>query len=304
MYIFDFSCFVILCATLAVPSVSQTKIYRNDYKYNRKTDAFYKFHIEERRPWQAKDICKTEGASLMVPSSQADISQGHALFKEYPDIGPYAWIGSDGKSHDSVEEEALIEILSTDDNMHIDSDEEVLSRSGQVESYSRFHSLPFICKVEAKNAPYDSHCKVFGSDYVYYQSVGSCYKIPRIVFSWNQAYEECRAEGAHLVVLNSEAERDAVKNLTNTVPKVFGAKTSWFFFAGFRADKPVGNATRVFKTIFNQTLEEAGFAQWSPNEPNNYLSSEDCGTLFKNDGNLNDVDCSHEYAFVCEKEVQ
>lgn len=61
----------------------------------------------------------------------------------------------------------------------------------------------------------------------------------------------------------------------------------------------------VKKSVFclDQTLEEAGYAQWSPNEPNNYINTEFCGTIFKNDGNFNDVDCSHQYAFICEKEV-
>lgn len=91
--------------------------------------------------------------------------------------------------------------------------------------------------------------------YQYYQSVGSCYKIPRLVYSWNEAYSECRAQGAHLVVLNSVPEHDLVKNLTNTVPEVLGAKASWFFYAGFRADRPVGNATVIFKTIFSKYCE-------------------------------------------------
>jgi hypothetical protein len=46
-------------------------------------------------------------------------------------------------------------------------------------------------------------------DYIEKISVtGSCYKVPIIVYSWNEAYAECEAEGAHLVVLNSEAEHE------------------------------------------------------------------------------------------------
>lgn len=84
----------------------------------------------------------------------------------------------------------------------------------------------------------------------------SCYKIPRIAYTWSEAYSECQAESAHLVVLNSEAEREVVHNLTQTEAKLVGARASWFFFAGFRADQlPPGqpiNATRIFKTIFSK----------------------------------------------------
>lgn len=39
----------------------------------------------------------------------------------------------------------------------------VLSRRGDIEKVNCFQQLPFVCKVEAKNAPYDSHCDVLAS---------------------------------------------------------------------------------------------------------------------------------------------
>lgn len=58
------------------------------------------------------------------------------------------------------------------------------------------------------------------------------------------------------------------------------------------------------KLISDQTLEEAGYSQWSENEPNNYEGKEYCGSIFKNEGKYNDLECSHFYAFICEKEVR
>lgn len=49
-----------------------------------------------------------EGASLMVPTNEADIVQVHGMFKKYPDLGPYLWVASDGQDHESAEEPALI----------------------------------------------------------------------------------------------------------------------------------------------------------------------------------------------------
>lgn len=104
------------------------------------------------------------------------------------------------------------------------------------------------------------------------------------------------------MVVNSEAEHLAMKNLTAAAPKVRGAKASYFFFAGFRAQKPVGNETVVFKTIFNETLSQAGYEHWADNEPNN-SNGEYCGSIFLNDGKLNDLHCHDTFAFICEKEV-
>lgn len=37
-----------------------------------------------------------------------DIAQVHGMFKKYPDLGPFVWIAPDGRSHDLVEEPAII----------------------------------------------------------------------------------------------------------------------------------------------------------------------------------------------------
>ncbi|KAL4721252.1 hypothetical protein ACJJTC_005478 [Scirpophaga incertulas] len=135
------------------------------------------------------------------------------------------------------------------------------------------------------------------------RNVGSCYKIPKRAGTWNQAYAQCRADGGHLVVLNSQAEHDAVFALMNIEPKVENSQAWWYFYAGFRAENSEEGSPRVFKTIFNETLDEAGYGTWAENEPNNFMKHEDCGTLFKNDGKLNDALCNHLYGYICEKEV-
>ncbi|XP_047988860.1 uncharacterized protein LOC125228365 isoform X2 [Leguminivora glycinivorella] len=293
--------FVCVSALAAPPS--QTKVYRTDYTYSKHTDAFYKLHSEMRSTYKAREICETEGAKLMVPLQQ-DIVQLHGMLKRFPDLGEYVLVESDRESHDpagSSDEEPMIQL---DPEPYSPMSCEVVTRKGEIESTGCWRQAPFICKVDAASAPYDEHCGAYGKDYIPEKMVGSCYKIPKIVYSWNEALAECEAEGAHLVVLNSNAEHEVVKNIMNTALPVRGSKTSYFFFAGIRANHPTDGAPRVFRTITNQTLEEAGYFQWSDNEPNNYGNSEYCGSLFKNDGKYNDLDCSHEYAFICEKEAQ
>ncbi|CAB3228734.1 unnamed protein product [Arctia plantaginis] len=307
--------FTVLLSTVAPDNQSPrvTKRYRSDYVYNYETDAFYKLHIESRRSWQVKDVCKVEGALLMTPNSDHDLVQLHLMLKQYPDLGDYVWVANDGEAHESAEEQPIIDlnpatVRSVRWRIYDDNYCEVATRNGDVETMPCYRNFPFICKVKASDAAYDPRCGAYGKDYKCFDSVRSCYKIPHIVYTWSEAYSECQAEGAHLVVLNSETERAVVQNLTMIETQLKGARASWFFFAGFRADEPppgqATNATRVFKTVFNQTLEEAGYHTWSDNEPNNALGHEYCGSIFKNDGKLNDIDCTHLYAFICEKEFQ
>ncbi|CAH2240234.1 jg1792 [Pararge aegeria aegeria] len=288
---------------------SNSKQYRKDYVYNRKSDAFYKFHMEAVLFARTEEICALEGATLVVPRSDEDISQVHGMFKQYPDIGDLAWIGNDGNKHDSIEE---IPLINLDENVRTDipirgtlwAECDVIERTGETRRHICYRQLPFICKVDTKDAIEDKQCKVFGKGYRYYENVGSCYKIPELALEWNEAYAECHAEGSHLVVLNSELEHQVIYNITNQYHPVKNAWTSWSFYAGVRAEKKRDNSPIVFKTIFNQTLEEAGYSQWSENEPNNDQGHEYCVTIFKNDGKYNDIYCKDKYAFICENEVQ
>ncbi|XP_034840313.1 lymphocyte antigen 75-like [Maniola hyperantus] len=303
-------CIFFIITIFLVPSIS-SKQYRTDYVYNRKTDAFYKFHMETEHLFRAHEICDIEGASLMVPRTDEDISQAHALFKQYPDIGDRAWIGNDGNKHESAEEIPLINL----DEIHATTagyrwigsrwvESDVIKRDGAVQRAVSHQFLPFICKVDASDAVEDKQCKVFGKGYKYFENVGSCYMIPQTASPWNEAYAECRAQGAHLIVLNSELEHQVMYNYTNEEPPVTNSVANWFFFAGIRAEKKTDGSPVVFQTIFNQTLEEAGYSQWSENEPNNSHGREYCVSLFKNDAKYNDINCADKLGFICEKEVQ
>ncbi|XP_045785621.1 lymphocyte antigen 75-like [Maniola jurtina] len=297
--------------TIYLLPLTSSKQYRTDYVYNRKTDAFYKFHMEAVELPRAREVCAIEGASLMVPSSEDDISQAHGLFKQYPDIGDRAWIGNDGKKHESAEEIPLINL----DEIHATiggyrwmasywAESDVIKRDGEVQRSVSREWLPFICKVDASDVVEDKQCKVFGKGYKYFENVGSCYRIPQAAFPWNEAYAECRAQGAHLIVLNSELEHQVIHNYTNEEPPVTSSVADWFFFVGIRAEKKTDGSPVVFQTIFNQTLEEAGYSQWSEGEPNNSHGREYCVSLFKNDGKYNDINCADKLGFICEKEVQ
>lgn len=97
-----------ISASVSAPAPERTKVYRKDYIYNKKTDAFYKLHIETLTQVATNDVCAVESASLMVPSRQ-DIIQLHGMLKRFPDIGNYVWVAPDGKDHESAEEVPIID---------------------------------------------------------------------------------------------------------------------------------------------------------------------------------------------------
>ncbi|XP_013180725.1 PREDICTED: C-type lectin domain family 4 member K-like [Papilio xuthus] len=277
------------------------KQYRYDYEYNSKTDAFYKLHVATATDNEAKSRCQKEGAELMTISSQDDVVQVHKMLKQFPDIGNYVLVTSDGLQHESAEETPLIYMEDPDWPETSRGQCNVVTREGIVETSNCLNKLPFMCKIKAINVIYDSRCKVYSSGYKYYNITGSCYKMSETAASWNRAYEDCHVVGAHLVIINSQSERSLLYDVMNAAPRVPTSAASWFILAGIRATD--ANNTRVFKTVFNQTLEEAGFAEWSPGEPNNASESEKCGSIFLNDAKYNDVDCLKEFAYMCENEI-
>lgn len=91
---------------------ANAKQYRSDYTYDKKLDAFYKFHIESVGLLPAENICKIEGAKLMTPANDREISLAHGMFKQFPDIVDFAWIGDNARREESKEEHPLIDCKS------------------------------------------------------------------------------------------------------------------------------------------------------------------------------------------------
>ncbi|XP_021932675.1 hemolymph lipopolysaccharide-binding protein-like isoform X2 [Zootermopsis nevadensis] len=108
---------------------------------------------------------------------------------------------------------------------------------------------------------------------------------------WIEARDICEREGAHLAIINSEAEGKFVSSLWTN-------KLFLWAFIGTHDLYEEGN----FVTIHNQTLQEAGYNRWSPGEPNGG-STENCGVIFQN-GLLGNYFCSLPLPFFCEFEPE
>ncbi|KAK7874176.1 hypothetical protein R5R35_006222 [Gryllus longicercus] len=118
------------------------------------------------------------------------------------------------------------------------------------------------------------------------------YRLYEETITWPEAKSACEAEGAHLLVLNSEAEATAIQKLIQRHPSV----TPWIHI-GFHDKIKEGH----YVTIFGETLTEAGYTRWDAGQPDN-LGNEDCGSINAKTVGLNDLNCAtHKFAFICEQ---
>lgn len=119
------------------------------------------------------------------------------------------------------------------------------------------------------------------------------YKVYRQSVNWGQAWKQCDSDGAHLLILNSVAEMEAVKSLISAV-----TSSAYAFIIGFHDYYVEG----TYVTIHGSHLESTGYAKWGSGQPDNWRGAEHCGAM-RRDGTLADVHCNSAMYFICEREL-
>ncbi|XP_046736231.1 hemolymph lipopolysaccharide-binding protein-like [Diprion similis] len=133
-------------------------------------------------------------------------------------------------------------------------------------------------------------------DYTYTPGIGA-HKVHTQLASWSDAWVKCRDEGAHLAIVNSQAESKLIVQLLAKADPVKGGNVADFVHIGFH-DLYQKNQ---WVTIKGQSLFEAGFSEWYQGEPNRLDGNEHCGSIHRRDGKLNDQSCTSKMTgFVCE----
>ncbi|XP_046468154.1 uncharacterized protein [Neodiprion pinetum] len=133
-------------------------------------------------------------------------------------------------------------------------------------------------------------------DYTYTPGIGA-HKVHTQAVSWSDAWAKCRDEGAHLAIINSQAESKLVVELLAKAGSVIGSNDPNYAHIGFH-DMYKKNQ---WVTIEGQSLFEAGFSEWHQGEPNNKDGNERCGSIDARDGKFNDQNCASKITnFVCE----
>ncbi|XP_078063596.1 CD209 antigen-like protein C [Mustelus asterias] len=120
----------------------------------------------------------------------------------------------------------------------------------------------------------------------------SCYRFSRVKVNWDTAKRECGSLNSHLLIINTDQEQNFVTNSISEKNQQYligltdqGSENNWKWVDG----TPVSHRE----------------SHWLKNQPDNWNNDEHCGTFSKENGEdvfgWNDVTCSSEFAFICEK---
>ena len=116
-----------------------------------------------------------------------------------------------------------------------------------------------------------------------------CYKIHNTAKTWQQAQDQCQADGGGtLVQINSQAENEKI--LEYAINSDIGLDPIWIGF------NRTGN-----QWLWQPEGEPFDYRSWAVNQPNN-LYGQDCGSMWvigDNRGNWNDDECLNKYPFIC-----
>ncbi|XP_066995415.1 hemolymph lipopolysaccharide-binding protein isoform X2 [Anabrus simplex] len=121
------------------------------------------------------------------------------------------------------------------------------------------------------------------------------YKYHKVASTWPQAEEICESEGAHLVVISSKQEQEAVVRLFHENQENPVHYRNYLLFVGIHDWFSTGQ----FRTILGQPLQCANYVDWANGQPDNATGTEHCASIFNN-GQLNDINCNVRLPFMCE----
>ncbi|XP_069699682.1 hemolymph lipopolysaccharide-binding protein-like [Periplaneta americana] len=118
------------------------------------------------------------------------------------------------------------------------------------------------------------------------------YKYYRSIKTWAEAWKQCDADGAHLVVINSDAEAQVMRQLLT------GVNPQHYTYIGFHKFY----APDVFHTVEGKRLDRTGYYKWAPGKPGSDANHK-CGAIFPS-GLLVNKDCTGQWGFICENELK
>ncbi|GLG99570.1 Hemolymph lipopolysaccharide-binding protein [Gryllus bimaculatus] len=135
-------------------------------------------------------------------------------------------------------------------------------------------------------------------------ALGSRYKLHLRPQTWVEALGSCEAEGAHLAVVNGEAEAAMLRALFARHPVINDTTWAGAAWVGFHDRHTEGE----YLTVLGGRVDESGYNKWIASQPDNkdYKMppdvDSDCGGIHRN-ALLDDLPCSARYVFICEQEL-
>ncbi|XP_051776675.1 C-type lectin domain family 4 member G-like isoform X2 [Erpetoichthys calabaricus] len=115
----------------------------------------------------------------------------------------------------------------------------------------------------------------------------SCYYLSTHQRNWNSSKMYCESQQAHLVIIEDRKEQDFIYKWVSN-------KEVWL---GFNDLETEGTWVWVDGLPRNEVMF------WNEGEPNNNEGKEDCGSMWPKSATWNDLPCTLQKDFVCEKKA-
>ncbi|CAB3222948.1 unnamed protein product [Arctia plantaginis] len=277
--------------------------FRCDYTYSSEIKGWQKHHKVPATWNDARLMCAIEGGILASPSTTelstfmvglANTSEILTGLRATFSRGSYYTI--DGIPLDQIiQDQTLLQL----DNKNNKENCLALQTEGKFIDVDCDEPRPYVCyRAKTEEESEVDECGTPDPEYSYDKRTKKCYKLHTVPRNYHRAHFTCSAEGGHLAIINSDQEATVLRELFAKYPPARIVGNFWkdVAFVGFHNWGEGGD----WRTIHGQTLNEAGYARFSPGEPNNSTTGEYCGAIYRT-AYLNDLWCENEYAFICEK---
>ncbi|XP_067014822.2 hemolymph lipopolysaccharide-binding protein [Anabrus simplex] len=144
--------------------------------------------------------------------------------------------------------------------------------------------------------------RLAGPGYALYPGLGR-YKFYSTPAVWETARQTCSEEGAHLAIIRSKQQEDALKEMFARYPNITGSTWSGAAWLGVHDQHNEDN----FLTVLGEPLSQIAYTNWDSGKPDNKVYGgrkidSDCVAMLRK-GALIDLPCDARYAFVCEQEL-
>jgi hypothetical protein len=103
--------------------------------------------------------------------------------------------------------------------------------------------------------------------------------------TWGAAKERCASKGHYLIHINNQAEQDWLEGI------LYPEGGAWWI--GYSRNS-AGN--------FHWVNGAYGYTNWAPGEPNDANNNEDCTVIRSWNGLWNDLNCSAQRPYICERD--
>nr|AQY54450.1 immulectin 14 [Hepialus xiaojinensis] len=303
----------ILLYFIGINSAKPTNpFFRTDYTYQPSQESFYKIHLVTKSWSEARVVCEAEGTFLVMPESIPEIEYLVKLMDEnLPENVIAAYIGI----HDMFAEGIFVTLTgrnvptthnywSPGEPTNANNKEHCVHilRSGKYNDIDCSNRYPFICKKTLHSLTANPRCATSDVAYFPNDNTSSCYKLHLEPKTWSDAFVTCQAEQSYLAIINSAGEAQFFKEKLADHPpaSLNGTQNHLGVYLGFHDMFTEGS----YITIQGTTLSQAGFAQWSPGQPDDVgYRQQNCGHMFRS-GLLDDINCFYKLIFFCERDIE